>query len=185
MKKTRWLALFSQTGSEIAQIADTVGRFPDCIITDNINQSPPFHSCIHRCNVLIYDSCRDMNKDQKIHFYERYFKHYDIITLHGWLNIVPGPVCEKYKIYNGHPGLINVYPELKGKDPQEKAWKNIDSYQSVGSVIHRVTAEIDGGDVLYYAKNDASECKSLEDTFDVLKRTSLKTWVDFYEDYLK
>ena len=33
----------------------------------------------------------------------------------------PGEVCEKRNIYNGHPGLITQYPQLKGKDPQQKA----------------------------------------------------------------
>ena len=46
-------------------------------------------------------------------------KH-DLITLHGYLRIIPENICKQCKhIYNGHPGLINMYPELKGKDPQE------------------------------------------------------------------
>jgi folate-dependent phosphoribosylglycinamide formyltransferase PurN len=45
-----------------------------------------------------------------------------IVTLHGWLRVIPAYVCERSRIYNGHPGLITKYPELKGKDPQVRAF---------------------------------------------------------------
>ena len=53
-----------------------------------------------------------------------------LITLNGWLRIVPPDKCAKYNIYNGHPGLITKYPELKGKDPQQRMWENIHEYDT-------------------------------------------------------
>ena len=35
MADTKWIAFFSQTGSEIADIADSIKRWPDVIITND------------------------------------------------------------------------------------------------------------------------------------------------------
>ena len=69
-----------------------------------------------------------------------------IITLHGWLRIMPPEICNRYEIYNGHPGLITKYPELKGKDPQMRAWEG--DYEFCGSVLHRVTEGVDEGEII-------------------------------------
>ena len=98
------------------------------------------------------------------------------------MNIVPADICNEFKIYNGHPGLINYYPELKGKDPQERAWESIINYQFVGSVIHRVTAGVDEGPIICYQKVNSSSCISLVSTFSILKLTSLDSWIDFFNN---
>jgi folate-dependent phosphoribosylglycinamide formyltransferase PurN len=184
-KNKKWLALFSQTGSEICDIADTIGLYPDCVITDNVEQKPPFNEKIFNCKSFVIGKHRGLSAEDKLNYYRRYLPHYDIITLHGWLNIIPAEICKEFKIYNGHPGLINHYPELKGKDPQKRAWENIGSYLYVGSVIHKVTPEVDGGDVIYHAREFASQCNCIDTTFATLKRTSLKTWLDFFDDQLQ
>lgn len=141
--KKNWIALFSHTGSEIAHISHKLKRWPDNIIT---NQSPAADNI-----------CEDINRN-KIHFtktkptvseYNKLFKDADIITLHGWMRIVPGEICDKYNIINLHPGLITKYPELKGKDPQRRVFENTTkTYDWVGCVIHRAIAEVDAGDIL-------------------------------------
>ena len=60
---------------------------------------------------------------------------------------MPPGVCDAFEIYNGHPGLITKYPELKGKDPQERSFKQ---YETAGAVLHKVTAGVDEGDVIDY-----------------------------------
>lgn len=184
-KHKKWLALFSQSGSEICDIAGAIGRYPDCVITDNVEQNPPFNENIFNCKSFVIGKYRGLSQEDKLDYYRRYLDRYDIITLHGWLNIVPAEICKEYKIYNGHPGLINYYPELKGKDPQKRAWENIGAYLYVGSVIHKVTPEVDGGEVIYHAKEFSSQCNCISTTFASLKRTSLKTWLDFFEDQLQ
>jgi folate-dependent phosphoribosylglycinamide formyltransferase PurN len=87
-------------------------------------------------------------------------------------------------MYNGHPGLITYYPELKGKDPQKRAWENIASYTYIGSVIHDVTAEVDSGNIFFQKKRFSVNCTSLDETYKELKETSLETWVEFLEDIL-
>lgn len=100
-----------------------------------------------------------------------------IITLHGWLRIVPEEIINKYQnMYNGHPGLITKYPELKGKDPQEKAF-NL-QLASSGCVIHRVTAGVDEGPVLRL-KEIPIQGLTLEKVFEELHTTSIDLWCRF------
>jgi folate-dependent phosphoribosylglycinamide formyltransferase PurN len=101
-----------------------------------------------------------------------------IISLHGYLRVLPADICEQYEIYNGHPGAIDIYPELKGKDPQEKVWQDNDKYTIIGSVVHRCTAELDGGAVLktVHVRN---RNYSKDELYSSLKMTSLSAW-DFF-----
>lgn len=146
----RWVAFYSKSGSEITSLS----KQPDLIITDNPNGKLGTFKAKY-----LYE---DLRED-------------DIVTLHGWMRIIPKSVCDKFTIYNGHPGLITKFPELKGKDPQIRAM----NYTTIGSVIHRVTDVIDGGEILYSAE---TENKPNTDIFQTLKQTSLTTWEQFIEE---
>ena len=178
MEMRKWIAFFSQTGSEIVQISEALGRWPDMIISNRRS-----------------DSARTINpgipKD-KIYYtsnspegYE--YLHYlgqikdPIITLHGWLRIVPEGICSKYEMYNGHPGLITKYPELKGKDPQFRAFEG--GYNTGGCVIHKVTPGVDEGEVLM-EKEIGIRLLDLNETFRKLHDTSVGMWVEFLKERL-
>ena len=180
--KGKWLALFSQTGSEICEISERIGRYPNGVITDNIDKKPLIDNRIYKnIDRFIATDYRSKSLAERKATYDYYLEQYDIITLHGWLNIIPAKVCEDYNIYNGHPGLITYYPELKGRDPQERAWSRLGDYMFIGSVIHKVTAEVDCGEVLVEDKVFASTVTTLDDTYVALKQTSLNSWVDFFK----
>jgi folate-dependent phosphoribosylglycinamide formyltransferase PurN len=180
----KWVAFYSQTGSEICDISDKIGRYPDIVVTDNVYGKPKTDNRIMNAKSLFSRQYRSLSPQEKEDYYSCYdsVNEGDLITLHGWLNIVPESVCNKYEIYNGHPGLINYYPELKGKDPVDKVWARISDYLYVGSVIHKVTPEVDGGEILYHEKKLSTCCTSLDETYSNLKETSLRTWVDFFDD---
>lgn len=171
-----WLALFSQTGSEIANISDRVGIIPSKILTDNADTS----KYDKRITESTFWRVKGNTYEQKLSYYRQLFENYDIITLHGWLNIIPKEICREFTIYNGHPGLINFYPDLKGKDPQIRAYDRIGEYLYVGSVIHEVTEYIDCGRIICDAKVSSVHCETLDDMYNTLKETSLNTWVDFF-----
>lgn len=174
----RHIALFSQTGSEIANLIDN-GITPTSIISDQKNKSKIDKridvnkgvTFIQKKDVKNVQHLRDIFGDPLT----------CIITLHGWLNIIPKEICDEYQIYNGHPGLITKYPELKGKDPQVRAYEG--DYLSIGSVIHRVTPGVDEGTVILSSRM-YNDCKTLDDTFMKLKNISLKLWVKFFNTYL-
>ena len=173
-----WIAFFSQTGSEIVEVSKILGRWPDRIITNKrpdhlrkINQDIPLH-------LLMWTE----NKPE-LHEYDWLMRNFDnpIVTLHGWLRVVPEDTCRKYEIYNGHPGLITKYPELKGKDPQYRAWEG--NYRSAGCVIHRVTAGVDEGEVLMERESIHKQL-SRNEIFRILHDTSVEMWGEFLQDKL-
>jgi len=176
----KWVAFFTQTGSEICDLSERINIKPSLIITDNVYDDPTVDSRIHTMPCVKRINYKVRNKQEKEDMYREHLKDADVITLHGWLNIVPPVICNKFRIYNGHPGLITLYPELKGKNPQERVFESIGKYMYVGSVVHKVTSEIDGGDVIVAAKTYNTHCSTLDETYATLKKTSLDSWVDFF-----
>ena len=168
MKFKNWIALFSQTGQEIIDITNQVDRVPDLIISNN---HPRLISSKESKTLDILDEVVDDPKNT-------------LITLNGWLRIVPPDKCTKYNIYNGHPGLITKYPELKGKDPQERAWKDIHKYDTVGSVVHRVVEEVDAGKINTYSEISTANILTLDEMYDALRSTSLISWGSFLKERL-
>lgn len=159
----RWIALFSQTGSELVQISDKLGYKPHVCLTNNMN----------------YDGSLSVRKDNhkglmewlKFHCTEN-----DIITLHGYLRIIPEDIVN-LRIFNGHPGLITKHPELKGKDPQKKALQL--NLSETGVIIHRVDKDVDSGPILlsksYRMRGDETE----EILINRLREYSIDMWSDF------
>ena len=170
----RWIALFSQTGSEIVDISKKIGRWPDVIITNSHNYNKINHNIVTRGFIKI-----DPVQARTLNILHNYAQYGDLITLNGWLRIVPPEICKMYTIVNGHPGLITRYPELKGYDPQKRFWTKRDKYEYYGSIVHEVTAEVDEGKVLSFSekKVDGTE----EEPFEILKNTSLDAWLDFFK----
>ena len=107
-----------------------------------------------------------------------------LITLNGLLRIIPPDKCAKYNIYNGHPGLITKYPELKGKDPQEKAWKDIHNYDTVGSVVHKVVEEVDAGEIATVSEVSSDSILTLDEMYHALRSTSFTAWGSFLKERL-
>jgi len=179
MKKYRnWVALFSQTGSEIVELSKVLNKKPDFVITNaNLDEINPNIEVDFRIN---NEEAKTLDILDNIEF----DTNNTLITLNGWLRIVPPDKCRKYNIYNGHPGLITKYPELKGKDPQQRAWDNIDNYNKVGSVVHKVVEEIDAGKVICEEMVPTSYIGSLDGTYDALRATSFTAWYRFLKERL-
>tara|TARA_R110000737_G_scaffold149044_1_gene178467 strand:+ start:664 stop:1203 length:540 start_codon:yes stop_codon:yes gene_type:complete len=172
MKK--WVALFSQTGSEIVDLALHFDRWPDIIITNNKKDN--IHPIIKpRITHTVSEP-----QAETLNILDDAATCYDLVTLHGWLKIVPESKCNKFDIYNGHPGLITEYPELKGKDPQQRFFNNLDNYNYYGSVVHKVVPEVDSGKIVSECKR-FNIIKSLDHAFDNLRATSRTAWIDFLQ----
>ena len=178
METKAWIAFFSQTGSEIADIAHKLGVWPDVIVT---NERPEHLRTIDpRIEEHGYFTWANRPEEEDyIALLEKY--PHAIVTLHGWLRVLPASVCERSEIYNGHPGLITRFPELKGKDPQVKAYEG--KYPTIGCVIHKVTAGVDEGEVLMEDRVTASGLE-LDDIFRILKDRSYRLWCIFLKKVL-
>ena len=182
MKYKNWIALFSQTGQELIDISNQIDRVPDLIISNN-----------HPSNVfnilkgVEYRWLTTFGKEAKtLDILDEVVKEPEetLITLNGWLRIVPPDKCSKYNIYNGHPGLITKYPELKGKDPQKRAWDDMHKYDSVGSVVHRVVEEVDAGEIATVSEVSSASLLTLDDVYQSLRSTSLGSWCSFLKEHL-
>lgn len=182
MKYKNWIALFSQTGQEIIDISNQIDRIPDLIISNN-----------HPSNVfnilkgVEYRWLTTFGKEAKtLDILDEVVKDPEntLITLNGWLRIVPPDKCSRYNIYNGHPGLITKYPELKGKDPQQRAWKDIHKYDTVGSVVHKVVEEVDAGEIAAESEVSSANILTLDEMYYALRSTSLTTWGSFLKERL-
>ena len=178
METKVWIAFFSQTGAEIADIAESLGRWPDRIYT---NERPDHLRTIDER--IVKQGFFTLNNKPTLEEYEDFLVYFPeaLITLHGWLRIMPPEICEKFTIYNGHPGLITEYPELKGKDPQIRAYEG--KYPIAGTVIHRVTAGVDEGKVIAEERFNNWNLE-LDDLFRILRDRSLYLWCNFLKKVL-
>ena len=173
-----WVAFFSQTGSEICEIAEKLDRWPDIIIT---NHRPEHLRTIDKR--IPQDRLKWTKNKPEIQEYRWLLENYSdaILTLHGWLRIMPEEICERFSIFNGHPGLITEYPELKGKDPQIRAFEG--KYPVAGAVLHRVVAGVDEGKVLMEERFNAWNLE-LDELFHTLKDRSIFMWCGFLRKVL-
>lgn len=169
------ISLFSQTGKEILDIAKMRGKFPDLIVSNTTTPEK-----INRILKAVID-IEEVPDRPKSEDYRRIFSRYDnpIITLHGWLRIIPPDICRDFEIYNGHPGLINFYPELRGFSKQGVITGYQEKYPFLGSIIHRVTEGVDEGEILI-VKQAFNFSETEEDAYRDLRITSLETWKEFF-----
>lgn len=174
----KWITLFSQTGSEIVVIGDNIKRKPSLIVTNNrLETEYRYNSGLRELGTTIVKAKHDQLMDYLMTSSQIDPKN-TVITLHGYLRIIPPEVCERFEIYNGHPAPIEEYPELKGKDPQKRIWQNKGKYNIIGSVVHRVTAGVDEGEVVS-KYNVPNRLLDEGDTFATLRMTSLVAWQKF------
>ena len=181
-----WVTFFSQTGTEIANLCQALGRYPDAIVTNqqditkvnkDLLNTTSFRE--HKLNQTIWHL---LPAKPSVENYESVLSHFKtpVITLHGYLRIIPKEICEKYEIYNLHPGLITKYPELKGFNPQERTYTG--KYKTAGCVIHRVTPGVDEGPIL--VTNEINiEDKNLTDIYSSLHNCAFNLWKSFIGDY--
>lgn len=177
--KRLWVTLFSQTGSEIYNISKTLNRVPDIIITNkskekilDINQDL-FHEYLEK---IVW-----VSKKPTVLEYIEAIPPNALVTLHGWLRIIPPEICAMYEIYNLHPAPLLRYPHLKGKDPQVKTFE--EKLEFSGNTIHKCIAELDAGPVLAQNLINIKD-NTLDEIFNKTHKAASELWVDFLKDKL-
>jgi len=188
----KWVAFFSQTGSEIVNISRAIKRWPDLVVTNKQDDKTTHVELVQRVRQkdtelltlpswpkeMDYTRAADelnysiLNEDWK----ENVF-----VTLHGYLRILPPDFTRSSNIFNGHPGLITKHPELKGLDPQKKAWS--ENHIRVGCVIHKVIPELDSGEVVA-EKMLHNNFETFIDLLDALHVASSELWINFLNERL-
>ena len=189
----KWVAFYSQTGSEIVNISRAINRWPDLVVTNKQDDKTTHVELVQRIRQqdtelltlpkwpkeMDYTRAADklnysiLNEDWR----ENVF-----VTLHGYLRILPPDFTRSSNIFNGHPGLITKHPELKGLDPQKKAWS--ENHIRVGCVIHKVIPELDSGEVVA-EKMIHNNFETFIDLLDALHVISSELWINFLNDRLQ
>ena len=171
-----WVPFISQTGSEVYNLYLKTGVKPLFVVTNNLDKV--------RQEVRDNFEIKVIPNRPSIEDYISLNIPYDaLVTLNGWLRIVPEEIVDRYNIYNGHPGLITKYPELKGKDPQYRAF--IGNYKEIGGVIHKVSKDVDEGEILYSNSIIVDNSSTLDDYYKILANIQLDLWYFFFENYKK
>jgi len=175
----RWVALFSQTGSEIYNLSRDLKRLPDVIATNREFQD------VEKVNYNLVNTGWDrfifLEKKPSIEEYDVILEGADIVTLHGFLRIVPPEICEKYNIYNLHPAPLTRYPFLKGKDPQKRIFEQKLEYG--GNTIHKCTAELDSGEI-FLEDEFLVKGFNLEIITGLTHKRATKLWYNFLKQKL-
>jgi folate-dependent phosphoribosylglycinamide formyltransferase PurN len=179
--KYKWACLFSQSGSEIYNISKKINRNPDIIITNKPKDK------FLEIKPELFEECGDkfiwLSKKPSVEEYKQAIPQNTLVTLHGWLRIIPPEICDLYEIYNGHPAPIHLYPSLKGLDKQEDLYKYKEKYNKIGCVIHKVTSVLDDGEIVV-SIDKINDVRSIEDAYKKVIPLSLQSWIQFFNDYL-
>jgi len=181
-----WVAFFSQTDTEINNLCKSLNVYPEAIITNKTSTEDVNKDLLtittfrtHKLNRTIwYALPQKPSLDDYLTILSRF--NSPVITLHGYLRIIPKEICEKYEIYNLHPGLIDKYPSLKGFNPQERAFK--DGYKLAGCVIHKVVPEVDAGEILL-SQGTSIEGLTLPQVYNKLHDVALDLWKSLFQGY--
>ena len=177
-----WVTFFSQTGSEILLVSKALNREPDLIVTNRTDLIGVNKELIELYSDKFVFIPRKPSEDDYRWLLKKYKDIFAdcICTLHGYLRIIPSFLCEKLSnFYNGHPGLVSKYPELKGFNAQERAWQG--GYKTAGSIIHEVTAGVDEGRILA-EKEISIEGMSFDEVYSALHDNSVELWIDFLKE---
>lgn len=175
----KWYTFVSQTGSEVVALSKELKTTPDLIITNNykkLSQSTLDFIKENKINVCVLPFNPEVQNYLSLDLPKE-----ALITLHGWLRILPEEFIETHiNVFNGHPGLITAggFPILKGQNPQEKAHSL--GHTLIGSVVHRVIAEVDEGEILT-SDEVYINSEKLEDYYNTLRGTSLNAWKEFFK----
>lgn len=181
-----WVAFFSQTGTEIQDLSNMLGVYPDCIATNKQNHEKTNTRLLEiakfRSQKLNENIWAQLPQKPVVSDYEDVLGRFKnpVITLHGFLRIIPEEICNKYEMYNLHPGLIDKYPALKGFNPQERAFT--EGYKLAGCVIHRVTSGVDEGEILM-SQGVGIEGMNLDGVYGALRITALDLWKSFFTSF--
>lgn len=165
-QKVNWIALTSRSGATLARVVDQSFIVPETIVSAKTRKE---HNMTMNWLRDIHQSYKNTNGTLPI------------ITLNGYMWIIPEDVCDMFEIYNLHPANLIKTPELVGKDPLERFFevnKEKNSY-TLGSTIHRVIKEVDKGSIISTSDFEASNLQeAYQKSFDV----NVDLWLKFIND---
>lgn len=177
----KWYSLFSHTGSETAALQELLeGEVKlEVAITNNSKYEGPLP-----CIKLIL--AKEINEWLMA---PGNVEPGSIITLNGYMRIIPEEVINYLhsigcNLLNIHPAPIQLYPDLRGMDPQERLYEGIQSgkYQYIGVVIHNVDAGVDTGSIVNWSTELADPNMTKAELYQHLHDIGTKLWLEVFKE---
>lgn len=177
-----WIACFSHTGSEVVNVNGAlIFQSADVQLKAAFTDNPEFNNdaipCIRASRNNISMLLENLNF------------HDCVVTLNGYLGILSEHTIRllklrNNKVYNIHPAPIQLYPELKGLDPQERLYDGIKDgkYQYIGCVIHEVTPQLDSGKLVHWKTEIAYPDWTKDQLYAHLHEMGTHMWLDFFRE---
>lgn len=150
--KQVWINLFSRSGRTAVEVYKALDQKPDFIYTT--------HKWDHK-NIM--GKLRQLNG----------VDHRCIVTLMGYMYIIPADVCKMHYILNLHQADFDLYPQRKGKDPLERVFQEPGPHKCT-NVIHEVIPEVDSGIIINRASFTAN---TLEEAHQMSSDIAVGQWV--------
>lgn len=166
-KFEKWIVLTSRSGQTFEAVSSKIQRKPDLIYR---SKDFSHKSVMGRLRVITPQLRSNI-----------------IITLMGYMRIVDKDICNNFNVVNLHPAPIQLgsFNEYKGKDPIERYFKDREASENVeyiwGSVIHKVTPELDEGPIL---KSGSYLCRDIEECYNMNFNLNVKLWNDYLKEHL-
>lgn len=177
----KWYSLFSHTGSETASLQKLLEGDVELVvaITNNIRYEGSL-PCIKLT----------MAKDINEWLMEPgNVEPGSIVTLNGYMRIIPEEVINYLhsidcRLLNIHPAPIQLYPDLRGMDPQERLYAGIQSgkYQYIGAVIHNVDAGVDTGALVNRSLELADPNMTKDMLYQHLHDVGTRLWLEVFKE---
>jgi len=89
----------------------------------------------------------------------------DLTVLAGFMRILTPFFAESVQAINLHPSLL---PRHRGLEAIRRSWE--DAYTEGGVTVHRVSAELDGGEVVLQYELEKEGFESYEEYHDAIRR---------------
>lgn len=177
----KWYSLFSHTGSETAALQKLLEDDVKLVvaITNNSRYEGPL-PCIKLTSAKAINEWLMAPGN---------IEPGSIVTLNGYMRIIPEEVINylhsiNCRLLNIHPAPIQMYPDLRGMDPQERLYEGIqsDKYHYIGVVIHNVDAGVDTGSIVNWSIELADPNMTKDELYQHLHDIGTKLWLEVFQE---
>lgn len=184
---TKWYGLFSHTGKELETLVDTCSAFGvklHLALTNNVDYEGNLDAKgVRVLKLMSYEDISWLLTQPHI------IEDNSIVTLNGYMGLLSSKVLHSLKargckVYNIHPAPIQFYPELRGKDPQERMYEGIQKreYSYIGVVIHEVDEGIDTGKIVHCVLQMADHGMTKDELYERLHELGTQAWESFFRE---
>ncbi len=179
MKKVAIFASRNGTTMQGLFEAQKKGRIPNVEFTLFVTDKPDSEALkkarkfgIKQCEALTADSESREEYDRMLINLLR-GQQPDVILLAGWMRILSPIFCEQFgqTTWNVHPSLLPDHAGLMGDEVHRAVLNNEDRY--TGCSIHRVSAEVDAGEMVLQRKIPVAETDSIESLRQKVQRQEI------------